>query len=304
MKNRVVDAICLLLRLCGVPFFVRLTIAKNRVTILNYHDPEPDIFEAHLTYYSRHYNFIHIDKLHEVMREGNFATLPPRSMIITLDDGHKGNAKLLPIVRKLGVPVVIYAVAGLVGTPRHFWFKAEGVPQKELKKLKMCSDITRKQILEKDYNYRDEILYSNGHGLEVKDLVEFIKMGAVVGSHTVTHPILPRCETQVAITEIEQAKDQLEDILEYEVKHFAYPVGAWSVGIRQKVVDAGYLSARTIRPGLVSFDSDLYSLPCFGVSDTASLNKAILQSCGFWTVMKCLKPGVRRALNGLSRDLA
>ena len=49
--------------------------------------------------------------------------------------------------------------------------------------------------------------------------------GAVVGSHTVSHPVMERLSGVHAGTEIEQNKDYLESLLQAEIRHFAFPFG-------------------------------------------------------------------------------
>ncbi|MFK7779186.1 MAG: polysaccharide deacetylase family protein [Gimesia sp.] len=298
MKNRVIDAICCVFKLCGIPFLVREVLARNKVTILNYHDPEPNIFEAHLTYYSKHYNFIHIDNLYEVLRNGSFSNLPPKSLIITLDDGHKGNAALLPIIRKMGVPVVIYAVAGLVGSRKHFWFRAEGVPKKVIRQAKFLQNSQRIAMLEEQYGYIEKNEYPIGHSLSTEEIREFLLAGAIVGCHTMTHPLLPQCDNKVIIEEITASKILLSELLGYEVKHFAYPGGAWDAATYNAVKNADFATARTICPGFVTMSTDPLLLPNFGIADNASLNKAIVQASGIWSLLLYLKPNMRKELAG------
>ena len=50
-------------------------------------------------------------------------SLPPKSLIVTFDDGHIGNYDLLPVLRAKKIPVTIFLCAGIIDTKRHFWFK-------------------------------------------------------------------------------------------------------------------------------------------------------------------------------------
>lgn len=69
--------------------------------------------------------------------------------------------------------------------------------------------------------------------------------GHEIGSHTKTHPDLTTLSAAEARAEIEGSKQDLLAIGVKSVNTFAYPFGAYNDSVKQMVMDAGYLSARS-----------------------------------------------------------
>jgi len=69
-----------------------------------------------------------------------------------------------------------------------------------------------------------------------------------IGSHTVTHPLLPTVSDQRSYEEVSQSRQQLESILCRQIRLFSFPFG----GFNQKLVDfcrdAGYQRVFTTLP--------------------------------------------------------
>src|SRR5262245_26622606 len=103
MLRAISSAIALIVRWSGIGLLVRHTIARRRVSILVYHDPTPEDFERHLKYLSRRYNFVSLGQVIDAMTNGHWADLPNRSLLLTFDDGHRGNADLVDLFAHYGV---------------------------------------------------------------------------------------------------------------------------------------------------------------------------------------------------------
>jgi peptidoglycan/xylan/chitin deacetylase (PgdA/CDA1 family) len=91
--------------------------------------------------------------------------------------------------------------------------------------------------------------------------------GFACGAHSLSHPRLPAVPAARAAEEIRAAKAMLEDELGGPIEHFAYPFGAHDEQVKALVAAAGYRSACTTVPGLVSPDDDRLALrrvPVYG----------------------------------------
>jgi hypothetical protein len=66
------------------------TNARNRVSILAYHDPSPDVFDRHLRFLADRYNVIALADLLEALGSEKWGDLPARPLVVTFDDGHRG----------------------------------------------------------------------------------------------------------------------------------------------------------------------------------------------------------------------
>jgi peptidoglycan/xylan/chitin deacetylase (PgdA/CDA1 family) len=102
-------------RFSGLAWLVRNTVARRRVSIVLYHDPDPAALDAQLAYLVRRYSAIPFDRLVSAIRSNNWASLPPRSVVITLDDGHARNLRLLSSFRRHGVRPTLYLRTDTVG---------------------------------------------------------------------------------------------------------------------------------------------------------------------------------------------
>ena len=72
-----------------------------RVTVLLYHEIEPNIFEDHLNIFRKYYSFITLNDLINHFVSGK--SLPPNSLLITFDDGYKSNYHLISKLKKVQI---------------------------------------------------------------------------------------------------------------------------------------------------------------------------------------------------------
>ena len=59
------EIIRFIFKFSGLPFLIRQVSYRNKVAIIFYHDPKPEIFKRHIEYLSKHHYFIYLDKLVE-----------------------------------------------------------------------------------------------------------------------------------------------------------------------------------------------------------------------------------------------
>lgn len=292
MESFFSDFLGVILHILGIPSFVREIYADKKITIVNYHNPAPDVFEKHIKFLIKNYSIIHINQLVKTLKTKNFTILPPKPLLITIDDGYITNFQLLPILKKYKVPIVLYVTAGLVDTNRMLWFNLVSHRSAKMMQLKNMPDEKRRLILELEYGHSDEKEYDCAEVLSKEHLFEFMKAGNVIGSHTMFHPLLNKCLPIVGYNECYASRKRLNALLGISIEHFAYPDNSVNTETRKWVIQAGYTTARSIKCGFVHQNSDIYSLPCFGISDNANLVKLELQTTGLWDIAKkCLFSG-------------
>ena len=73
-----------IIRYSGIPFLIRNIYAKNKVTILYFHNPSPDCMLRSLNYLSKHYNFISLDLLVDSINKKKWTQIPAKSLIVTM----------------------------------------------------------------------------------------------------------------------------------------------------------------------------------------------------------------------------
>lgn len=93
---------------------------------------------------------------------------------------------------------------------------------------------------------------------------EWMAAGHEIGAHTRTHPRLSRIPLKQAREEIFGSKKSLEDRFGVPIRHFCYPYGDCSPGVRDLVQEAGYATAVTLVPGVCRAGADPLLLPRLG----------------------------------------
>lgn len=159
---------------------------------------------------------------------GGRATLPARPVVLTFDDGYSSFIEhAAPTLTELGFGATIFVVAGLCGQGNDWSNQPSGIPRLSL--------------------------------LSWADLARLAGAGIEVGSHTMTHPRLPRMRPQDARREIVDSKRVLEDRLGVAVQTFAYPFGLID---RESLetVRAHYLGACSTVMGLAGPGDDRHRL--------------------------------------------
>ena len=266
LKNVVASVVCLL----GIPVFIREWVCQNRVAILLYHDPQPAVFAKHIVYLSRHYTLISLDTLVAAIQRSDFSEIPPKSVVITIDDGHAGNFELLSIFKQYQIRPTLYVCTQIINTHRHFWFKIDGQSTAEKEALKQLPNTARLVHLKNTADFETEKVYPDRQALNMSEIKE---MAACVDfqPHTQFHPILPRCTETECKREILRSKTDLEGILGVECTHFSYPNGDWTKREVEVVKVSGFRSARTTDIGWNTLDTSPYRLKAVPITDTAGL---------------------------------
>ena len=92
----------------------------------------------------------------------------------------------------------------------------------------------------------------------------------VIGAHTLNHPILKNETAERSKIEIVDSINELEEIVNHEIKYFAYPNGIPFLDFDEREFE--YLNSKKIRLAFstesrnFSKESNLLSIPRFGIS--------------------------------------
>jgi poly-beta-1,6-N-acetyl-D-glucosamine N-deacetylase len=240
-----------LLRRSGVPWLVRRTLQRRRLTILVYHKPSPEVMERHLAVLGRLYTVV---SLREVVE----SPAPSGALVVTLDDGYAANAALRDVFARFSVVPTIFVCTGIVGTSRGFWFRHVGDagfdPNEERAVREALSD----------------------------DEISELAAVADIQAHTVTHPILPRCTPEQAEAEIAGSKHDLEQRFGFDAYAFAYPNGEYTERELQLARQAGYRCALAVGGRTNDGDTDRYALRRITVDDHDGVDELVVKASGVW----------------------
>lgn len=268
-----------LIRCTLIPLLVRELIQRKKITIILYHDIKPETAEKQFKLLQSKYNIIALKDYVEAKKLGNVDKLPPKSLIITFDDGHKNNYSLRPILKKYNIPITIFLCSSIVDTNRHFWFK-HGLTNSQQQNLKKLPDEKRSEILMK-FNFDDTKEYEDRQALS-KDEIEEMKEIVDFQSHTMFHPVLTKCSLGRTEKEILQSKKDLE--LNYGLRIYAlsYPNGNYSDREILIANNADYECGITLDPGFNSQDTDLFRLKRICLLDDTGISELLVKSSGVW----------------------
>lgn len=247
---------------------------------LYYHNPQPDGVERMIKYHQKlGYRFISLAELYEVLKRK--APVREKLAFISLDDGWRGNLKLLQIFEKYKVPMCIFVATEPIESGNYWW---EYV-QKEIgyKKLQEFKNLPYKEFYQKlaEFKKRNQL---NRTAMTKEELLNISKNPLVsIQSHTVTHPILTKLPDDLLDFELSESQKQLEKITGKSIFAFSYPNGS----ISHREINAAkkyYKIAFSTKPNNISAGADLYTLPRYAL--TGDYMRDLLKMYGIWKYIK------------------
>ncbi len=280
--------------------------ASDRLAVLAYHGvDDAERFARHMDHLRQTSHPVSLDETLAAFDGGD--TLPPRSVLITFDDGHRSVVDVaLPILRERGLPAVAFVVAGLVGTDQPFWWTevidlaGRGGTVPELPSL-APPDLVRALKRVPDDRRREAIaeLRRTATGdaepvgqLEAGDLRSLESAGIAIGNHTWSHPCLSRCTEAVVRMEIEDSHRELTKILGHAPESFAYPDGDFDHVAARILRDQGYRAAFLFDHQLSpTRPPDAFAVSRLRVNSTTTLDRFQMISSG-------LHPSLHRMRGG------
>jgi peptidoglycan/xylan/chitin deacetylase (PgdA/CDA1 family) len=272
-----------ILRYSGVPFLLREVVHRGKVTIVVYHSPTVERAKEHFRVLGTRYNVIALSDYVRARKENRIGHLPPKSLIITLDDGHRSNFALKSVLEELRLPITIFLCSGIVGTHRHYWWFHTGKAS-ELAACKRTPDAERLAFLF-SRGYQQERDYPDRQALSCSE-IDALKPWVDFQAHTITHPILPACSDEKAEQEIRDCKAELERHYGLNIHALAFPNGDYTEREINLARRAGYSCALTLDCGFNNQDTDLFRLRRIPVPDYGSVSELLVKSSGLWDVFR------------------
>jgi len=151
--------------------------------------------------------------------------VPPRTVVITFDDGYADNfAAAHPLLLKYKAKATLYLVA----------VRDDGSDWSAKKKAHHDSGELVREPKLTDAQVR-----------------EMLAAGGVweLGAHTMTHALLPALSPEQRRAEISGSRQRLRDTFHVPVASFAYTFGIWGAPERAAVQEAGFTTAVSTEPG-------------------------------------------------------
>jgi len=254
-------------------------------------------FERQIDYLAR--NFQTLSLADFAKRLSHDETLPRKAALITFDDGYRNNVELAaPILRRKGVPAVFHLATSYIGSRRTLWpdevllrildwktpritvpgGEETGVPVAFIDRIQLASRIKqrcktltpqcREQYLSALRDVTPEVpshYDEEAHTFMTWDEARTLtSTGFELGSHTVTHPILSRCEAATVEQELRQSKQVIEQETGQRCISLAYPNGGradYSDAVMASASRAGYTVAFAIEDHRMTDPQRRHAIP-------------------------------------------
>lgn len=246
----------------GVGQFTHLFRLLPSVRILYYHSVSnlpvrssvaPEMFAAQMAYLRQHeYQVLSLtEAVHHI---GTRTPFPEKSVVLTFDDGFLDNyEQAFPVLARLQFPATVFLAASFIGSNRlPTLTRTDFVPQ----------PLTWAQVKE-----------MHGHRIEF-------------GSHTLTHPMLSQIPLAQVRHEVRESKRMIEERLGISVPFFCYPRGDFTAGVRQIVHEEGHLAACTIKPGINTWNTNLWTLRRTYISRRDTLHEFAKKMSGAYDLLQ------------------
>ncbi|MDH3689320.1 MAG: polysaccharide deacetylase family protein [Gammaproteobacteria bacterium] len=259
----------------------------------------PELLDAILTEIGASHEFVCMDDIEA--KGSDRESQGGLKFAITFDDGYRDNYDLaLPILKKHGAPAIIYLSTAHIDGKTAFWFEqlaaALSTTTEQYLDLKSTGFGTRSletgndrvsalrwlnaRLKEYDQERRETIVREilektvGKTSLQVRPMLdwslvrEMSRAGVRFGSHTVTHPILSKEESERVVHELQESKNIIEKKAGLKVSSFAYPNGTkndFDASVIAEVRNAGYRNACTTISGINRSDTPVYELHRIGL---------------------------------------
>lgn len=266
----------------GLAWLWREMVQRRKVTFLLFHDMEAADAERNFGYLKQHYNIIGLNDYLDAVR--NKKHLPNKAVVITFDDGHASNYTLLPIIKRMQIPVTIFLCSSIVGTHRHFWFRHSTEIKPQVETLKKNLNGQRLETL-RQYGFAQEQEYDEIQALSKEQIAEMMPW-VNFQSHTCFHPILPQSDYTTAENEIKDSKQQLEETFGLTINALSYPNGDYSERDIYLAQTAGYECGVTVDSGYNGIKSNLFRLKRFSVNDAENTTELMVKASGCYALLK------------------
>lgn len=211
---------------------------RGRVLVLAYHGVEdPTTFHSQLEWLRTIRTPVSISDLANAAAAAD--QLPPNSFLVTFDDGRRSVlTNGLPILSELGIPAALFVIPGSVGTKDPYWWSeveelslagasATGVNMRGPELVRYLKQVPNSRRLEIQDELRATSLgpaqpYPH---LTIDELRLLDRSGVTIGNHSLTHPMLDKCSSEIIDWELTESRRVLESWLDRPVRDLAYPNG-------------------------------------------------------------------------------
>lgn len=284
----------------------------------------PDELRWHLRWLREHFHCSTLAHAHRAVCAGEERAYP--WLAVTFDDGQLDNfANAAPVLAEERVPASFFVPVAHVESGQPLWHDrigfavaaALGAPASsaELEKMlrehglattpptpdsvtagaKALAEPRRRVLVEElEAAFGPDRIPDWAGMMNWHQLGDLATAGHEIGSHTMTHPILPSCDDERIACELTDSRRRLEAQLGVEVESFCYPNGDSETRVAEAVRSAGYRRAVTTRWGTNPRTQDPMALQRCDIRTEHSVDaRGALSSARLAWRLSGLHPGAR-----------
>jgi peptidoglycan/xylan/chitin deacetylase (PgdA/CDA1 family) len=265
----------------GFPLLFRWVFQKNKITVIFYHDIDPENFEKQIVYLRKKYTLIDLQTFKEILIDKNVK--PQKNLLlITFDDGHIGNFLLTELFKKYQIRPVIFLTASLIDSSEPFWFRIPSIQGSVKKHMKQIPDKQRRELL-KEYPF--DTANKNPQHL-TGEMIRQMKDAVNFQSHSYDHPCLEMCNPSEIEYQLEQSKLIIEKLTEHSVFAIAYPDGSYNNTVTETAERFNYMMGFTGIRGFNSRRETPFLIKRLSTNDTSDFHEFVLRVTGIWHFLK------------------
>lgn len=242
-------------------------------------------FEQQMEFVRSKWNPLSMSALLHAIEHGK--RLPPRSALITFDDGHVDNyTHAFPVLRRLKLPATVFLSTNYIGGSAQIWFDRictllyfapagriqlpgltlqvalgnvdtrRQAATRALDLLKKLPDLERCNVVQQFETHFGRYVpfgVATQPALNWDQVREMGEGGFEFGSHTVSHPILSMLDEESIRRELAESRAQIERETGKPCRVLAYPVGkpyAFDDRVKRVARECGYIAALSYTDGV------------------------------------------------------
>lgn len=227
----------------------------------------------------------------EALRRSGSADNHSRYVNFSIDDCYRDSFELVaPVFRRHNVPLTLFVTTGIPDGTMPLWSVGLEDALTERDHIVLDHQVVRlsraegrRAAFQRIASWWDGpdaarryAAFCAGNGIDMEamhwkhaiswEMLEVLAKDPLIeiGAHTISHPRISKLSPEAALAELEGSRARLNERLNINVQHFAFPYGrSGDCGPRDFALArrAGFLSAATTRKGLVRGGQDRFSLP-------------------------------------------
>ena len=252
-------------------------------------------FEKQLQYLKASgYTFLTLSEF--LARRSEAKGFRPSDILITFDDGdYSVYEKGMPLLKKYGIPAVLFVITGLINTQNPFWWDEIAYYTDDYNQVRWAKTISNEDRLQYIETLRKDTTKARLRKtqLTTDELKEMESCGIAIANHTQTHPMLDKVTENELQSELTSSADFLKANGFERYNVLAYPNGNISDAVVKKMKANGYEAGFLFNHRLTSASDSPYRISRLSMNDYTPLWKYKLILSGIHSSLLSLK---RKAL--------